>query len=85
MRSRRWRVAHPAPIRYVLRMPDSPSRLRLILDNPPPFLRRIVMGFRANQGFLLAAAVIVLVGAQVIAEYERVGTDQERKHGLQTG
>jgi YihY family inner membrane protein len=38
-------------------MPDSPNRLRLILDNPLAFLRRIVMGFRANQGFLLAGAV----------------------------
>lgn len=33
---------------------------------------------------LEAAAVIVLLGAQVIAEYERLGTTQERRHGLQT-
>ena len=33
---------------------------------------------------LEAAAVIVLFGAQVIAEYERLGTEQERRHGLQT-
>ena len=33
---------------------------------------------------LEAAAVIVLLGAQVIAEYERVGVEQERRHGLQT-
>ena len=31
---------------------------------------------------LEAAALIVLLGAQVIAEYERAGTDQERARGL---
>ncbi|WP_455219179.1 YihY/virulence factor BrkB family protein [Kaarinaea lacus] len=33
---------------------------------------------------LEAAAIILLVGAQVIAEYERVGTDEKNIHGLQT-
>ena len=33
---------------------------------------------------LEAAAVIILLGAQVIAEYERAGTEQARRHGLQT-
>lgn len=33
---------------------------------------------------LEAAAVIVLLGAQVIAEYERLGTERKRDHGLQT-
>jgi YihY family inner membrane protein len=33
---------------------------------------------------LEAAAVILLLGAQVIAEYERVGSEQSGEHGLQT-
>lgn len=33
---------------------------------------------------LEAAALIVLLGAQVIAEYERLGTKQKKHHGLQT-
>jgi len=33
---------------------------------------------------LEAAAVILLFGAQVIAEYERIGTHQPQSHGLQT-
>ncbi len=33
---------------------------------------------------LEAAALIVLLGAQVIAEYERLGTEQKKHHGLQT-
>jgi len=33
---------------------------------------------------LEAAAIIVLLGAQVIAEYERIGSKPERTHGLQT-
>ncbi len=38
-------------------MPDAAHRLRLILDDPLAFLRRVGGGFRANQGFLLAGAV----------------------------
>ena len=33
---------------------------------------------------LEAAAIILLLGAQVIAEYERVGEDHQQQHGLQT-
>jgi membrane protein len=33
---------------------------------------------------LEAAAIILLLGAQVIAEYERIGTEQKQAHGLQT-
>ena len=33
---------------------------------------------------LEAAAIIVLLGAQVIAEYERIGTSPTSSHGLQT-
>jgi len=33
---------------------------------------------------LEAAAIILLLGAQVIAEYERIGTQQAGEHGLQT-
>ena len=33
---------------------------------------------------LEAAAIIVLLGAQVIAEYERIGTTSTKVHGLQT-
>jgi YihY family inner membrane protein len=33
---------------------------------------------------LEAGAIILLLGAQVIAEYERIGTDQKQIHGLQT-
>jgi YihY family inner membrane protein len=33
---------------------------------------------------LEAAAIILLLGAQVIAEYERIGTQQRSQHGLQT-
>jgi len=33
---------------------------------------------------LEAAAIILLLGAQVIAEYERIGTKQKNLHGLQT-
>jgi membrane protein len=33
---------------------------------------------------LEAAAIIVLLGAQVIAEYERIGTGSTKTHGLQT-
>lgn len=33
---------------------------------------------------LEAAAIILLLGAQVIAEYERIGTEQKSTHGLQT-
>jgi YihY family inner membrane protein len=33
---------------------------------------------------LEAAAIILLLGAQVIAEYERIGTGQKNIHGLQT-
>ncbi|MEJ2393015.1 MAG: ribonuclease R, partial [Gammaproteobacteria bacterium] len=32
-------------------------RSRYILDHPWRFIRQIVTGFRANQGFLLAGAV----------------------------
>lgn len=38
-------------------MPNTSIRLRLILNNPMAFLRRVVSSFRANQGFLLAGAV----------------------------
>ncbi len=38
-------------------MPDLITRLRLILDAPLIFVRRVATGFRANQGFLLAGAV----------------------------
>jgi len=33
---------------------------------------------------LEAAAIILLLGAQVIAEYERIGNPEEENHGLQT-
>lgn len=33
---------------------------------------------------LEAAAIILLLGAQVIAEYERIGIEQKNTHGLQT-
>ena len=33
---------------------------------------------------LEAAAIILLLGAQVIAEYERIGTSPAAPHGLQT-
>jgi membrane protein len=33
---------------------------------------------------LEAAAIILLLGAQVIAEYERIGSGQKKMHGLQT-
>jgi len=33
---------------------------------------------------LEAAAIILLLGAQVIAEYERIGAGQKKNHGLQT-
>ena len=33
---------------------------------------------------LEAAAIILLLGAQVIAEYERIGTEPSKSHGLQT-
>jgi uncharacterized BrkB/YihY/UPF0761 family membrane protein len=33
---------------------------------------------------LEAAAIILLLGAQVIAEYERIGTSSPVTHGLQT-
>jgi len=33
---------------------------------------------------LEAGAIILLLGAQVIAEYERIGSDSTRTHGLQT-
>jgi membrane protein len=33
------------------------SRARFVLDNPWQFVRRVISGFRANQGFLLAGAV----------------------------
>lgn len=33
------------------------SRARFVLDNPWRFVRQVISGFRANQGFLLAGAV----------------------------
>jgi len=33
------------------------SRLRFVLDHPWPFAKRVINGFRANQGFLLSGAV----------------------------
>ena len=33
------------------------SRLRFVLDNPWQFIRRVLAGFSANQGFLLSGAV----------------------------
>lgn len=33
------------------------SRARFVLDNPWQFVRRVIAGFRANQGFLLSGAV----------------------------
>ncbi len=33
------------------------SRIRYVLDNPWRFIRQVIGGFRANQGFLLAGAV----------------------------
>lgn len=33
------------------------TRVRYVLDNPWRFIRRVLVGFRANQGFLLAGAV----------------------------
>jgi YihY family inner membrane protein len=33
------------------------ARARFVIDNPWRFLRRVISGFRANQGFLLAGAV----------------------------
>ena len=38
-------------------MSVSSSRVRYVLDNPWKFLLRVVNGFRANQGFLLAGSV----------------------------
>jgi membrane protein len=38
-------------------MTAPPSRIRLVLDQPWRFLRQVVVGFRVNQGFLLAGAV----------------------------
>jgi YihY family inner membrane protein len=38
-------------------MPENVKRLRQIVEDPLAFLRRVVKGFRANQGFLLAGAV----------------------------
>lgn len=38
-------------------MTTNVQRLRLLLDDPLAFLLRVLRGFRANQGFLLAGAV----------------------------
>jgi len=38
-------------------MPNNVQRLRRLLDDPLAFLLRVIRGFRANQGFLLAGAV----------------------------
>ena len=35
----------------------SHTRVRYVLDNPWRFMRQVVAGFRANQGFLLAGAI----------------------------
>ena len=61
-------------------------QLTYLLEHPLAFAGRVWRGFRANQGFLLAGevAIILLLGAQAIAEYERLGTAQPRDHGLQT-
>jgi YihY family inner membrane protein len=38
-------------------MPEHRTRLRAVLGEPLPFVKRVVAGFRANQGFLLSGAV----------------------------
>jgi membrane protein len=38
-------------------MSEHRTRLRTVLGEPLPFLKRVVAGFRANQGFLLSGAV----------------------------
>ena len=38
-------------------MPSSPRRIQFVLRDPSRFIRSILSGFRANQGFLLAGAV----------------------------
>jgi uncharacterized BrkB/YihY/UPF0761 family membrane protein len=51
-------------------------------------LVNIIYGAFATAIILLvsleAAALILLFGAQVIAEYERIGTQPHQPHGLQT-
>jgi len=51
------------------------------------FVNLIYGAFAASIVILIsleAAAIILLLGAQVIAEYERIGTEQKQTHGLQT-
>jgi len=51
------------------------------------FVNVIYGAFTATVVILVSleiAAIILLLGAQVIAEYERLGTDQKAGHGLQT-
>jgi hypothetical protein len=43
-----------------------------------------VCPYRLTLFSLEAAAVILLLGAQVIAEYERIGISRNPSHGLQT-
>jgi membrane protein len=59
------------------------SRIHFVLENPWQFARRVILGFRANQGFLLAGAiayytlltivpmfVLILAGLSQIQEVE---------------
>ena len=74
------------------------SQARYVLDHPWRFAGQVIRSFRANQGFLLSGAVAyntllsivpmfalnLLLGAQIIAQYERIGQPPAPTLGLQT-
>jgi membrane protein len=60
------------------------SRARFVLDNPWLFTKRVIVGFRANQGFLLSGAVayytlltIVPMFALILAALSQIQETQE--------
>ena len=54
MLTRLWYLVHAC---IIVRVMDLSPNARFVLDHPWEFVKQVIAGFRANQGFLLAGAV----------------------------
>jgi membrane protein len=61
----------------------SNSRVRFVLDNPWQFARRVVVGFSANQGFLLSGAVAYYTLLTIVPMFALILTGLSQIHEIQ--
>jgi membrane protein len=59
------------------------SRVRFVLDNPWQFARRVVVGFSANQGFLLSGAVAYYTLLTIVPMFALILTGLSQIHEIQ--